>query len=115
MRLIGSLVIVVAAALPACSDAGSGPGGCTPSATRVCMTGSSFNPSTLTVGVGTSVTWSNESGVPHTVTSDPSAAEAFDSDVSDGGTFTRQFDAAGSYPYHCEIHSGMNGTLTVSP
>ena len=115
MRLTGVMLIVAVSLLPACSDDSSGPSNCTPSATQICLTSSSFNPSTLTVGVGTTVTWRNGSGIAHTVTSDAGATESFDSDVSGSGTFTRPFNAAGSYPYHCELHSGMTGTLTVSP
>ena len=115
MRLSSLLVIVAVGTLPACGDDGSGPGACTPGATQVCMSAASFDPATLTVSAGETVTWRNESSVAHTVTSDPSATESFDSDVGVGGTFTRQFLTAGSYPYHCEIHTGMTGTLTVSP
>lgn len=115
MRLPGLLLITAAAFLPACTDAGVGPTECTPSATQICMTASSFNSSSLTVAPGTQVTWRNGSGIPHTVTSDPSATESFDADVSGSGTFSRTFNTAGSYPYHCELHSGMTGTVTVSP
>lgn len=115
MRLSSLLVIAVVGALPACGDDSSGPGACTPSATQICMSGSSFIPSTLSVAAGATVTWRNESGISHTVTSDPGATEAFDEPVGDGDTFVRQFNTAGSYPYHCEIHPGMDGTLTVTP
>lgn len=115
MRLPGLLSIVAVAALPACGSDASGPGSCTPSATQICMGGTTFIPPTLTVALGTTVVWRNESGTFHTVTSDPSATESFDADVSDGDTFVRQFNTAGNYPYHCEVHNGMTGTLTVSP
>ena len=115
MRLTGVMLIVAVSLLPACSDDSSGPSGCTPSLTQICMTSSSFNPSALTVDAGTTVTWLNGSGIPHTVTSDPSATESFDSgNLSGSGTFSLQFNTAGSYPYNCEIHSGMTGTLTVN-
>jgi plastocyanin len=116
MRLPSMLTIAAAAFLPACTDAGVGPTECTPSATQICMTSSlTFNPSSLTVASGTEVTWRDGSDTPHTVTSDPSATESFDADISGGGTFSRTFNTAGSYPYHCELHSGMTGTVTVSP
>jgi len=30
-----------------------------------------------------------------------------------GGTFAHMFAAAGTFPYHCSIHSGMTGSVTV--
>jgi plastocyanin len=29
------------------------------------------------------------------------------------GTYTRTFNTAGAYPYHCTIHPGMSGSVTV--
>lgn len=48
----------------------------------------------------------------HTATADDGA---FDSGkLSDGQTFSRTFTSTGPVPYHCEIHRGMTGTVTVS-
>jgi plastocyanin len=83
-----------------------------------------FSPTTLTVGVGTTVTWQNDSGQQHNVTwidaAGRNAALAGDgtgdigiSDIFNAGTHTRLFNTAGTYAFHCSIHPGMNGTLTV--
>jgi plastocyanin len=50
----------------------------------------------------------------HTIVSDDGA---FASSGSLGGnaTFSATLTAAGSYPYHCGIHPGMVGTVTVNP
>ncbi len=71
----------------------------------------SFSPTGVTVAVGTTVTWTNNDAMDHTVTSDTGL---FDSgDISDHKTYSRMFSTAGTFPYHCTIHPGMTGTITV--
>ena len=71
-----------------------------------------YVPDQLTVSVGDTVTWTNTDPMRHTVTADDGA---FDSGRLGGGeTFSHTFTSAGPVPYHCEIHSGMTGTVTVS-
>jgi plastocyanin len=78
------------------------------------------------VAVGTTVTWQNDAGIQHNVTwndaAGRTAALAGDGtgDIGTGvnevfstGTHTRLFNTAGTYAFHCSIHAGMNGTLTV--
>jgi hypothetical protein len=73
----------------------------------------SFQPSTLTVSAGTAVTWENQDSAPHTVSSN--AQGLFDSGtLAPGKKFTFTFSTPGSYGYHCNIHSGMKGTIVVS-
>ncbi len=68
---------------------GGGGGGCTPTATKVCMETVTFNPASLTVAAGTSVTWQNGTSVTHTVTSDAGSTQTYDSgNVGSAGTFT---------------------------
>ncbi|MDH3194152.1 MAG: cupredoxin family copper-binding protein [Acidimicrobiia bacterium] len=71
-----------------------------------------FGPSSLEVSVGTEVTWTNKQGSPHTITADDGL---FASDtVAKDGSFSFTFATPGTYPYHCEIHPNMTGTITVS-
>jgi plastocyanin len=107
------------AAVAACNSSlyGSGGGSCSPTATQVCMVSSTFSPSNRTVTAGTTVQWVNGDGITHTVTSD-TTAEVYNTSVGGGGTFSHQFNTAGTYPYHCTIHgakgTGMHGTITVN-
>jgi plastocyanin len=88
-----------------------------------------FDPATLTVPRGTTVTWRNASQVVHTVTDDPnkaankadaevpSGAQTWDSgDVNPGQTFTHTFDTPGTYKYFCQPHetAGMVATIIVN-
>lgn len=118
MRLTCLIWLFVAVAAACGDDYGTNYGGCTPSATQVCLTASTFNPLSLTVTAGTTVTWRNGSGIGHTVTSDPESGETFNQSVAGSGSFTHQFNSAGTYNYHCMIHgsagTGMHGTITVN-
>jgi plastocyanin len=69
-----------------------------------------------------SVTWYNGdlgfygggAGTDHHLVSDDGVT--FDSNViSPNGVFRTTFAAPGTYAYHCEIHPGMTGTVTVNP
>lgn len=70
-----------------------------------------FSPETVTIPVGTTVTWVNRTSVTHTVTS---RTGAFDSrDVQPGGEFKYTFTQAGTYDYYCRYHGGMTGRIIV--
>lgn len=69
-----------------------------------------FAPPAMTVGVGDTVTWTNDDDSPHTVT----AAGAFDSgNLDPGQTFSFTFTEAGTYTYVCQYHDEMVATITV--
>src|SRR5438105_3010042 len=70
-----------------------------------------FEPRTITINAGDSVTWTNNGGDPHTATSNTGA---FDTGVlNPGASKTFAFAIAGTYQYHCAIHTFMTGTVTV--
>ncbi len=78
-----------------------------------------FNPSTVTVAPGETVTWVWAAG-PHSTTSDATAGpETWNSGVRSGGAaFSHLFTTPGSYPYYCSVHSfpggaSMNGVVLV--
>ncbi len=70
----------------------------------------SFSPNSLTVKVGTKVTWTNHDSVTHTVTANQGA---FNSPVLPGSSFSFTFTKAGTYAYHCMIHPSMMATIVV--
>ncbi|MDO8467536.1 MAG: cupredoxin family copper-binding protein [Nanoarchaeota archaeon] len=71
-----------------------------------------FSPSTLTVNVGDSVTWTNYDSVKHTVTSD-SGSELDSEMLSNGQSYSHTFNTPGTYAYHCTPHPGMKATIVV--
>ncbi len=73
----------------------------------------SFTPTTLTVRVGTTVTWTNRDDIPHTVVSSE-APKKFKSKVLDTDEkFSFTFKKAGSFSYFCSIHPKMTGKVVV--
>ena len=71
-----------------------------------------FQPASLEVPAGTTVTWTNSGAATHTVSADNGA---FDSGrLASGATFSQTFDTAGTFTYHCEIHPQMTGTIVVT-
>lgn len=77
------------------------------------IAGFSYDPASLTVAPGQTVAVTNTDAAEHTVTSDE--AELFGADditTAKTGTFTAP-TTPGSYPFHCEYHSQMHGTLIV--
>lgn len=70
-----------------------------------------FSPPTLTVPVGTTVTWTNHDEAPHTITS-PSGAFG-SAGLSNDDRFAQTFSHAGTYQYFCSLHPNMRATVIV--
>jgi plastocyanin len=69
-----------------------------------------FDPETLTVGAGDTVTWRWDDGaIDHDVVGD-----GFRSDVMSEGTFRHQFEEPGTFEYECSLHPNMTGTIEVT-
>jgi plastocyanin len=84
---------------------------CAPPAAAVAIEGFAFDPASLDVGIGTTVTWTNGDGTQHTVTA---ADGSFDSGaLPQGGTSSHTFETAGTFEYACSFHPNMKATITV--
>lgn len=78
----------------------------------VTIKGFAYNPATLTVKVGTTVKWTNNDSVAHTVTSDTGL---FDSgELASGDTYSFTFTQAGTFVYHCAMHPSMVALIIVT-
>lgn len=83
-----------------------------------------FSPATITVPVGTTITWTNmsASGSDHTTSSDVGGtANSWDSGLTNPNassglksTFSFTFANAGTFTYHCNVHTFMHGTVIVT-
>ncbi|PIN89687.1 hypothetical protein COU57_05595 [Candidatus Pacearchaeota archaeon CG10_big_fil_rev_8_21_14_0_10_32_14] len=71
-----------------------------------------FNPESLRIKAGDTVTWTNLDIVSHTITSD-SGSEINSPQFSKDETYSHKFDQKGAYTYHCKLHSRMQGTIIV--
>lgn len=71
----------------------------------------SFQPKTLTVKAGTTVTFLNKDITGHSATADD---KRFDTGIlRQGESATVTFDTVGTYAYHCTPHPNMQATITV--
>jgi len=110
-----SLARVLPLALVPALLTGAGP---TPSAvggigvTDVSITSApAFSPETVKIGLDTSVTWTNNDGTTHTATSNNGFFNT--GNISAGQEDTVEFESAGTYRYHCNLHAHMTGSVKV--
>jgi amicyanin len=69
-----------------------------------------FEPKTVTIKVGQTVTWTNQDSVTHTVTGDGGIDSG---DLSKGKSYSKTFDTEGTFDYHCSPHPQMTGQVIV--
>ena len=107
----GTGATATATATPGESQAASG------GEATVNMVGFKFDPTALTVKVGTKVTFKNSDGATHDVAEGQDGKKAdgakFDEEVKAGSSTTITFDTAGTVHVTCLIHPTMNMTVTV--
>lgn len=87
-------------------------GGGAGSGTQVVMQGIKFDPASVTVSAGDTVTWTNEDSVGHDVTGD-GFKSGDPGGLQNGDTFEHTFDKAGTFDYVCTVHPGMEGSVKV--
>jgi plastocyanin len=80
-------------------------------APQVTVEQATFGPATVTIRAGTTVTWVNNDGDLHTVTSTQGLFAS--PGLDHGDTFAYRFTAPGTYPYFCALHPHMKGTIIV--
>ncbi len=119
-RIVGASVLALALLAAACGGGGGAGGGPSPSpvgetggggaAADVTIANFAFEPSTLRVSEGQTITVTNEDSVAHTFTTDDGAV---DQQVGPGETVEITLTGVSSGGFHCEFHPSMTGTLEV--
>jgi amicyanin len=71
-----------------------------------------FSPAALTVKVGTTVVWTNNDAIAHTVNFMTGAVNS--SVLNQNDKFSHTFTTPGTYDYICSIHPFMHGSVTVT-
>jgi plastocyanin len=129
-RVLLILLALTTLTVAACSSSASAPKGSSANgATVISLKSLMFMPEDLKIKVGTRVTWRNDEPISHTVTSgnvtgvDKSTGlrtgqkpdGLFNATLKgNGDTFSYTFTKAGTYPYYCSIHYGMNANVIVT-
>lgn len=108
------MILCAAVVLAGCATTSEGarPGDVTaqPGDAVVELVGLDFEPRTIQVPIGRRVVWRWTDSVVHNVVSTDFAS----SEVLDGGAYAVSFDRAGTFPYECTLHSGMDGKVVVT-
>jgi amicyanin len=79
--------------------------------THLTMQNFAYQPATIQVRVGTTVTWTNQDNVPHSVTFQNGMKDS--GLLAQGQSFSYTFNAPGTYQYYCTVHPYMVATVTV--
>ena len=80
--------------------------------TSVALQNIAFSPANIQVSSGAVVTFTNNDAIAHNVTFSNGTVGTTQDFTSGSKTLTMPV-AAGDYPFHCTIHAGMTGTVTV--
>lgn len=78
----------------------------------VAISSFAFNPESLNVRVGDTVTWTNNDAVNHTSTSNTGVWNS--GILTTGHSYSFTFAATGHFPYHCAVHLSMHGVVVVT-
>ena len=112
----------LAAVLAACSGSSAGTaapaGSVDPNAIVVSAKDLKFSPTEVSAPADApfEIVFDNQEGVPHNMKiSDSTGAEVFKGEIVTNQKVTYQVPAlaAGSYPFMCEVHPDMKGTITA--
>lgn len=116
---IALITVIVAGALLLSLDGRSSAAAAQP-ATVIAISGFQFFPGELTVPPGTEIRWHNEDAPEHLLRSggpnEPDRGGQFGSEtLRTGDSFALVLSEPGAYPYFCELHSRMQGRITITP
>ena len=75
------------------------------------MRAMAFAPTRIEVTAGTTVVWTNQDQLVHTVVADDGSWNS--GDVAPGATWSHRFDTPGTYAFHCTPHPFMKGVVVV--
>lgn len=107
------LVVPAASAGDPCFHGFAMPPASSGSATEIKLEPCAFAPTVTSVAVGSTVTFRNGPNFTHLITGANQAWGSRDVEVQPNQVVAYDFDAAGTYPYACALHSGMSGVIVV--
>lgn len=108
-------LVALAVAVAGCGGGSSNPAPAGGKQVNETIVDFKFKPASVTVPVGSSVTWTNKDAAPHTATAKPGAPAMFDTGrLGKGQSKKVEFEKAGTYTYFCEFHPFMTAKLVVT-
>lgn len=82
------------------------------SGNAVIISGMQFGTASLAIKAGTTVTWTNNDNLTHTVTADDGSFTSGNLNYHD--TYSHTFSSVGTYHYHCIYHSNMKADVVAN-
>lgn len=79
-----------------------------------------FVPPQISLSSGSTISWTNDDSITHTVTAEGNPAIAYgeapfySGPISPGYTWDNTFDSPGQFHYHCSIHPFMTGKVVIN-
>jgi len=73
-----------------------------------------FQPSSLTISVGDTVTWTNHDSAPHNIVVSDGPEKFSGPTIQQGQSWSYTFTKAGTYQYYCGVHPDMKASITVT-
>jgi plastocyanin len=114
--LVAVVVAIVALALshstPSTSAASGSSKPIAASHVNVDISNFAYSPATITVKVGTTVTFTDKESVEHTATSNTSGVFETGT-LQNGQAVSIKLEKVGTFSYHCDFHAFMHGTIRV--
>jgi plastocyanin len=116
MKIKRSIILLAAILLAACGPTASPtPAGTLPPVqsgeAKVSIANYAFDPASLTITTGTTVTWTNNDTIAHNVVGDDGSWSS--NSLANGDKYSFTFTKAGTFSYHCGVHPSMKATITV--
>lgn len=109
--LVGSILVIVTFLILSCYKSKSSYDSSS-TTSKISITSSAYSPASLTIVSGSTVTWTNNDNMAHTVTT---ADESINSgDIAPGSSYTKTFTMTGTYNYYDAHNTSMKGALIVT-
>jgi plastocyanin len=109
--LLPSILVIVTALIVTCYK-NKGDYNSTTTESKVSITSTGFSPASLTIVTGSTVSWTNNDNMVHTVTTAEGSINS--GDIAPASTYTKTFSTAGTYNYYDAHNTNMKGVLIVT-
>lgn len=96
------------------TESASKPSNANTAPTNVAIANMAFSPANITIKKNTTVTWTNNDSVAHTVTENDGQDGPNSGGIDSGSNYSFTYGTVGTFKYHCAIHPNMTGTVTVT-
>jgi len=110
--LLSSVLIMVTVLIVSCYKNKSSYNSSNTTNSKVSIMSSGFSPASLTVVTGSTVTWTNNDNVAHSVTTADGSINS--GDIAPESSYTKTFGTTGTFSYYDGHNTSMTGVIVVA-